>query len=208
MLELGRQVLGVGDVLEGPREQLLAGVADDPAVRLVDAEEAAVGVLVGDAHGGVFERAAEPLLALAQRLLGPHPLGDVLCQGDDADESAVRVHEWGVEPLAGDDPAVLGPVLVDTAGVHVPGPDAPENVLQLVTNRERDDHVEGHLAHHFFLGVAEYLLRSGIPIQHAVIRVEQDIRQWQPLDLKAELPQQAVPLDLGDPACPPLRRLP
>ena len=36
----------------------------------VDAQEAAGGVDVGDADGGVLERAAEPLLALTQILLG------------------------------------------------------------------------------------------------------------------------------------------
>ena len=61
----------------GLAEQFVAGVADDLAVLLVDAQEAAVGVLVGDADGGVLEGAAEPLLALAQRLLGPLEVGDV-----------------------------------------------------------------------------------------------------------------------------------
>ena len=66
-----RQVLGVGDVMEGEGRQLVAAVADDVAVLLVDAQEATPGVLEGDADGGVLERAAEPLLALAERLLGP-----------------------------------------------------------------------------------------------------------------------------------------
>src|SRR5262249_59700720 len=35
------------------------------------------GIRVGDADGGVLERAAEPLLALAQRFLGPLALGDI-----------------------------------------------------------------------------------------------------------------------------------
>ena len=38
---------------------------------LIDSEEAAFAIRVGDADGRVLERAAEPLLALAQRLLGP-----------------------------------------------------------------------------------------------------------------------------------------
>ena len=61
-------------------EQFLAGVADDLAVLLVDAQEAALGIHVGDADGRVLERAAEPLLALAQRLLGPLALGDLPLQ--------------------------------------------------------------------------------------------------------------------------------
>ena len=71
------QVVGVRDVMPGLFEQLLAGVADDGAELLVDAQEPALGVRVGDADRGVLERAAEPLLALAQRLLGPLAVGDV-----------------------------------------------------------------------------------------------------------------------------------
>src|SRR5262245_20069086 len=63
--------------MPGLFEQLLAGVADDGAELLVDAQEPALGVRVGDADRGVLERAAEPLLALAQRLLGPLALGDI-----------------------------------------------------------------------------------------------------------------------------------
>src|SRR5262249_18896046 len=69
------QVVGVRDVMPGLFKQLLARVADDGAELLVDAQEPALGVRVGDADRGVLERAAEPLLALAQRLLGPLAVG-------------------------------------------------------------------------------------------------------------------------------------
>jgi hypothetical protein len=55
----------VRDVLEGPLEQLLAGVADDGAELLVDAQEAARDVYLGDADRRILERPAKPLLALA-----------------------------------------------------------------------------------------------------------------------------------------------
>ena len=94
LLEFGRQILGVRDVLERPLEQLVAGVADDLAVLLVDAEAAAVGILVGDADGGVLEGAAEPLLALAQRLLGPPVVGDVDAAADEPNRSALAGRAW------------------------------------------------------------------------------------------------------------------
>src|SRR5262249_60761334 len=90
-LDVPSPVVGVRDVLKGFPEQLLTGVSDDGAVRPVDAEETAGGVVVRDANGGVLERAAEPLLALPQRLLGltevgdigggPEPLDDPACPG-------------------------------------------------------------------------------------------------------------------------------
>ena len=80
-LDEGWHVVRMDDVLEGLLEQFLAGVADDGAIRPVDAEEAAGGVVVDDADGGVLERAAEPLLALAQRRFRPLPIGDVPRQG-------------------------------------------------------------------------------------------------------------------------------
>ena len=78
--EVGRQVIGVRDVRDGLADQLRAGVADDLAHLLVDAQEAALGVDVGNADGRVLERAAEPLLALAQRLLSPLPIADIARQ--------------------------------------------------------------------------------------------------------------------------------
>ena len=69
LLEAGRQIIGMRDVLPGLLEQLLAGVADDLAELLVDAQEAALEITVGDADPRVLERAAEPLLALPQGIL-------------------------------------------------------------------------------------------------------------------------------------------
>ena len=75
----------MGDVLHGLLDQLVVGIADDRAVPLVDAQVAAGGgVDVGDADGRVLERAAEPLLALAHRLLFPDALdaqGDLVSHG-------------------------------------------------------------------------------------------------------------------------------
>ncbi len=62
---------------DGLLQQFLAGVADDGAELLVDAQEAARGVPVGDADRRVLERPAKPLLARAQRFLGLPEVGDV-----------------------------------------------------------------------------------------------------------------------------------
>ena len=70
LLEAGRQVFGVRDVPEGSREQFLSCVADDVAEFFIDEQETPFGVNMGDADGRVLERAAEPLFALTQRLLG------------------------------------------------------------------------------------------------------------------------------------------
>ena len=81
----------MSDVLPGHCEQLVAAVADDVAELLVDEQESAGEILVGDADGRVFERASEPLLALAQRLLGPFEVGDVDIAADDTNRLALRV---------------------------------------------------------------------------------------------------------------------
>src|SRR6516162_11315409 len=62
---------------DGLLQQFLAGVADDGAELLVNAQEAARGVPVGDADRRVLERPAKPLLARSQRLLDLPEIGDV-----------------------------------------------------------------------------------------------------------------------------------
>jgi len=70
----------VRDARTGPHEQLVARVAEDVAELLIHAQEAAVEMSVADADRGVFERAAEPLLALAQLSdvrAGAEPFDDI-----------------------------------------------------------------------------------------------------------------------------------
>src|SRR5208337_3514053 len=73
---------GVRHVRERLADQLFGPVAEDRAELLVEAQETASEVLMGDADGRVLESAAEPLLALAKCLLGPLAVCDVL---DDLD---------------------------------------------------------------------------------------------------------------------------
>src|SRR4051812_50124045 len=111
MLNMGIQLIRVDDVLQGLVQEFLTGVANDGAEFLVDAEETAGGGAVDDADGGVLERAAEPLLALPQRLLGLLLAGHVQVQALDEKEGGVRREQ----PTAG------RPDPPDPAG---PGPDA------------------------------------------------------------------------------------
>ena len=71
------QIIGMRYILDVLLQQFLAGVADDRAELLVDAQEAARGVPVGDADRRVLESPAKPLLALPQRLLGLPEVGNV-----------------------------------------------------------------------------------------------------------------------------------
>ena len=70
LLEVVGQVLGQRDVLEAHAEQALARVAEDLAEPPVDAQKTPIRRDVRDAHRGHLEGRAQPLLALAQRLLG------------------------------------------------------------------------------------------------------------------------------------------
>jgi len=67
-------------------------------------------------------------------------------------------------------------------GLHVARPDAAENLLQLAADRERDDQIDADPADGFRLGISAQSLRSSIPIAHAAVRVDQDVRQGQPVD--------------------------
>src|SRR5262249_51967467 len=58
------QVVWMGDVVEGLRHRLLAGVADDVAETLIDLQPAAVRSDAGNADGGVLEDGTEPRLAI------------------------------------------------------------------------------------------------------------------------------------------------
>src|SRR5258708_39870272 len=80
------------DLLAGPQEQLVARVAEDVTEFLVHAQETAVETPVADADGGVLERAAEPLLAVAQLRdvgAGAEPFDDI--PASVADRCAARL---------------------------------------------------------------------------------------------------------------------
>ena len=65
-VEVGFQVVGVGDVLEGDLEQFPLGVSGDLTEGVVDLEPASLGRHQGHADGGMIEGIAEPILGLAE----------------------------------------------------------------------------------------------------------------------------------------------
>ena len=92
------------DVLKGLLEQFRAGVADDGAELLVDAQQLAREVRVGDADARILERAAEPLLAFPQRLLGPPEVGDIGAGPEPFEDVPIAVSDRHATRL---EPAVL-----------------------------------------------------------------------------------------------------
>ncbi len=77
VLHVHRQVVGVGDLLGGLREQFLGAVAGDLQERLVDAHPAAVGREQGDADRRLLEDELKALLGVAAGLLGVLARGDL-----------------------------------------------------------------------------------------------------------------------------------
>ena len=71
---VARQVIGMRDVLRAHPDQLFTRAADDLAVAVVHAQEPAVEILFDETRCGLAEDRAEPLLAVAQALLGPAAL--------------------------------------------------------------------------------------------------------------------------------------
>ncbi len=69
LVEVGPQVVGVGDVLERPAEQLFGGVSDNVGQLFVDAQKRPVQPHMRQANGRLLESRAEPLLAFRKRRL-------------------------------------------------------------------------------------------------------------------------------------------
>src|SRR5262249_12798902 len=108
-------------------EQFITGVADDGAELLVDAQEAAGGVYVGDADSRVLERAAEPLFALAQGVLRSSPVQqDGHPVRGDAEQEAVDLGGEVRPRRTGDQEATTG--LDPERGADDPDHPAPQRV--------------------------------------------------------------------------------
>jgi hypothetical protein len=76
----GLEVVGIGDLLEGLLQQLLAGIAEDIAELVVDPQPPSVQRGVGDADSGLLEGNPETLLTLSKLLLRLLLLGEVVCK--------------------------------------------------------------------------------------------------------------------------------
>jgi hypothetical protein len=91
LVEVGLQVVRVGDVLECALQQLGLAVADDLAQGAVDLEPAAVGSDQRDADRCLVEGFAEARLGLLEVHFQAMLVGDVTGDGGRADDDAVRV---------------------------------------------------------------------------------------------------------------------
>ncbi len=95
-LHVDGQIVGMGDRGDVQLEQLALAIAEHPANRRIDAQEATIGMDQRHADGGMLERAEEALFALVQLQLQGAPLGDVDQCGEYAAHATVGV-EVGLE---------------------------------------------------------------------------------------------------------------
>ncbi len=124
--EVIRQILGVRYLRERLPDQLSRGVAEDLADSLVEAQEMAAEVLMGDADSRVLEGATEALLAFPQRFLDPLVRGDVLGEATDLDYLAGFIAH---KSSAGPDDANLACVLAHDAVLEFVGRDTVASVF-------------------------------------------------------------------------------
>ncbi|MCY1429921.1 hypothetical protein D9M71_458540 [compost metagenome] len=126
--EVFRQVIGVGDVLEGHAIQLVGAVAEQFAEAAIDSLPAAIQADIGQGAPGQFEDGAKAFFAITQRFFGAHAFGVVhadanhlywsadgilhyRCPRGDPAQFAIRLEDAKVEFAAaalGDDPVVHG----------------------------------------------------------------------------------------------------
>ena len=67
------EIVGVRQVLDAPLDDLLAGVAEDVALPLVDAKPSTLEIEMADTDTGVLEGPSEPLLTFPQGCLRALP---------------------------------------------------------------------------------------------------------------------------------------
>src|SRR3954469_2569410 len=119
-------------VPHGLLQQFLAGVADDGAELLVDAQETARGVPVGDADRRVLERPAKPLLARSQRFLDLPEVGDVGAGPEPFDDDSDAIPDGraaGLVPAVRAVPAANAVLhVVGAATRHRVGPESPRRL--------------------------------------------------------------------------------
>jgi len=110
-----------GDIPHGQLQEFFPAVTKQLAAGRIAVHVPAAVVHQENRLEGVLEDGLEATPGLLEHLLDAPAIGDILCQGDGAGKAALRIRERGVEPLAEDSAAVLGAVLVDAVGLHVPG---------------------------------------------------------------------------------------
>ena len=171
--EPGHQVVRVDAVARAAAELLREGPSGEVEPRLVEVGGHAVGVVHPDHHGRGVRHAAEPLLALAQRLFVAAALGHAADDADDADDFAGGV---AVRAVRADDPAGA-PGLLDLEEEVAGGHDLPvERGFEQLEAGTADDrgHVERGAAEGAFGGDARELLHVAIPHDAALGPVVDD----------------------------------
>ncbi len=132
---VARQVVRVGNVRHGQRQQLFCGIPGNVAHRRVHFREAPVRVDVDNAGGRLVKRNAVQLLAVAKTLLGLFTLGDVLSGADKVDRLPFRVEQRlaarrypTLPPIVDADDAKLGFEYAVPFRVQAPGHLSPDVV--------------------------------------------------------------------------------
>jgi hypothetical protein len=109
----------------------------------------------------------------------------------------VVVEQGSAEPLAGDEGAVLRPVLRLAALVHGAPLDPLEDARNELSCFRRHDDLEGVLAEHLGRLEAEDALRRRIPAGVAEVLVAEEVADRHALDLELELGEGAIALRFG-----------
>ena len=105
------------------------------------------------------------------------------------------VEERRVVPLARNRAAILGQILIDRMRGHITGLQAAQHGFALRHSGGRNEAFDGkNQPDHLVLAIAEEAFRRRVPVDDAEIRIEQQISEGHPIDLDAQLGEQAVPL--------------
>ena len=92
LLQVGRKIFRICQILKTLLDKLGAAVPEDVAQTLIYPQPGAVDSDVGNADGGVFECPAKPGFAFPQRVLRPLALGDVEVEADPRGDAILVAH--------------------------------------------------------------------------------------------------------------------
>src|SRR5262245_57059800 len=129
-------------------------------------------------------------LRMPQLLFKTLALGDILRQTKQSFKISRVGHQRRIEPLTGDDSTIFGEVFIDRVSRHVTLTDAAEDVVGLRHCVWGEDLLE-RWTHSQDLGfeISEDSLSGLVPVDDAEIRVELDVCQRHPFDLKLQTAQ-------------------
>ncbi len=153
-----------------PAEHFLQGVARGPGEARIDELDAGVGV--GDDDGGhaLLHRGRQEALGFRE----PLAFGDVLTQGQEADDGPVGVPQGLVVPLHQDPPSVAGDDLAGVGGAQALGDRLEEAGARLAALGLRREDAEPVGLLELCQGVARELLHVTVEAEDPARRVEDD----------------------------------